>query len=224
MTYRPLPVCLILIALVAATATAGTVVKEAVCPVCRVHEGEREAEPVEATAEHEGEIFGFCSEECRTAFMEAPAYYLPPVFPRPAPAFVVRDIEGSEFSSEALAGRVVLLDFWATWCPPCVADLPRLSQLHDRHSANGLTVVSVSIDEGDKAAKKVARMLKKRKATHPVFLDTEDSSAWASYLVRVVPAQFLIDSEGNVVAQWSGKIDLEEVESEILRLLPPGAD
>lgn len=49
------------------------------------------------------------------------------------------------------------------------------------------------------------------------------SKAWSSYLVRVVPAQYLIDSEGNVVARWSGKIDWEEVENEILRLLTPGS-
>ena len=223
MILRRLSLCLALLALVVAPSFADAVAKEAICPVCRVHEGERDPEPVVATAEHEGETFGFCSEACLTAFEEAPAYYLPPVFPRPAPSFVVTDVEGAEFSSEELNGRVVLLDFWATWCPPCIDDLPKLSQLHQRHSEKGLTVVSVSIDEGKNAAKKVARMMKKRKATHPVYLDGGDSTAWASYLVKVVPAQFLIDAEGNIVAQWSGKSDLAEVESEILQLLTPGS-
>ncbi len=62
-------------------------------------------------------------------------------------------------------------------------------------------------------------MIKKRKATHSVYLDATDSPAWSAYLVRAVPAQFLIDAGGNVVAQWSGKIDLDEVEAEIVRRL-----
>ena len=223
MTSRILSLCLILGVLAAPTVATVTALDEAICPVCRVHEGERDAETVVATAEYDGDLYGFCSEKCKTTFVEEPTYYLPPVFPRPAPAFVVEDLEGADFSSEALAGRVVLLDFWATWCPPCLEDLPRLSALHERLSADGLTVVSVSIDEGEKVAKKVARMVKRRKATHPVFLDTNEASAWASYLVRVVPAQFLIDAEGNIVAQWSGKTDLDEVESEILRLLSPSS-
>jgi peroxiredoxin len=174
---------------------------------------------VAATALYKGETYGFCSADCKTAFLEDPEAYLPPVFPRPAPEFRVLDLEGEEFASSALEGRWVLLDFWATWCQPCVKDLPRLSRLHESLEAEGVTVVSVSIDEGDDAARKVSRMIKKRDATHPVFVDTEDNPAWAAYRVKVVPAQFLIDNEGRIVAQWSGKVDLGKVEQEIRRRL-----
>ena len=208
-----------ILAIFAVASFAETPMEEAICSVCRVHEGETDAEPVLATAEHDGDVYGFCSADCRVKFLEAPTAYLPPVFPRPAPPFTVRDLEGGDFTSQELQGRLVLLDFWATWCQPCVTDLPRLTQLHDRYSADGLTVLSVSIDEGESAAKKVARMAKKRKATHPIYLDSTDSPAWAAYLVRSVPAQFLIDTEGNVVAQWSGTIDLKVVEAEIARHL-----
>ena len=193
--------------------------KTEVCHVCRVHDGETEAEPVAATAEHEGHTYGFCSEGCRDKFLEAPAAYLPPVFPRPAPSFVVRDLEGNDFSSDELRGRVVLLDFWATWCQPCVKDLPRLSELHESYSDRGLSVVSLSIDEGGDAARKVKRMIHRKKASHPVYLDAAESPAWNTYLVQVVPAQFLIDAGGNIVAQWSGNIDLQEVEAAIIELL-----
>ncbi len=196
--------------------------EEAICPVCRVHEGESEAETVVARAEHEGHRYGFCSTKCRDTFVAAPDGYLPPVFPRPAPSFGVTDLEGNDFSSETLAGRVVLLDFWATWCPPCVADFPRLSDLHERLEDRGLTVVSVSIDEGKNTAKKVARMVRKRKATHPVYVDAGASSAWSAYRVAVVPTQFLIDTNGQIVAQWSGVVDLDQVETEIIRLLESG--
>lgn len=209
----------ILLAFCALVPLAAAATEKAICSVCRVHEGETEAEAVVATADYQGHTYGFCSTKCRDTFLETPASYLPPVFPRPAPSFVVRDLEGADFSSQALHGRTVLLDFWATWCQPCVTDLPKLTRLHERHAEAGLTVVSVSIDEGEDAAKKVARMVKKRKATHPVYLDATDDPAWSAYLVRVVPTQFLIDADGNIVAQWSGQIDLQEVEDAITGLL-----
>ena len=81
-----------------------------------------------------------------------------------------------------------------------------------------MTVISLSTDEGDDAPRKVRRMVKRRKATHPVYLDALDDPAWASYQVRVVPTQFLIH-DGNIVAQWSGQIDLAIVEDAIAKLL-----
>ena len=200
----------------------GSGLDSAVCHVCRVHEGENEPEAVVATAEHAGHTYGFCSEACRDKFVAEPTAYLPPVLPRPAPSFEALNLEGVTFSSEAIQGQWTLLDFWATWCQPCVTDLPKLTALHDRYSKQGFAVVSVSIDEGKKAAKKVARMIKKRKATHPVYLDSETAPAWAAYNVKVVPAQFLISPQGQIVAQWSGSVDLSEVEAELKRFLENG--
>ncbi len=191
----------------------------AVCNVCRVHEGENDPEPVVATADFGGETYGFCSADCRDKFEEAPESYLPPVFPRPAPAFTVQDMDGNDFSSQELDGRVVLLDFWATWCLPCVQDLPKLSRLHESYKERGVSVLSVSIEEERGARRKILKMMKKQEATHPAFLDQGEVSAWASYNVRVVPAQFLINQDGEIVAQWSGVTDLEEVEKQIARLL-----
>jgi thiol-disulfide isomerase/thioredoxin len=200
------------------TSEVVTLGDSAICHVCRVHEGEVEEEDVKAIAEHGGETYGFCSQSCREKFLEAPESYVPPVLPRPAPGFTVHDLEGAEVDFEAYRGKTVLLDFWATWCPPCIKDLPELTRLHERYGEAGFVVLSVSIDEDD-AVRKVRRTVKRRKARHPVFLDTADPPAWGAYGVRVVPMQFLIDGEGQIVQQWSGKIDLGEVEAEIVRLV-----
>jgi thiol-disulfide isomerase/thioredoxin len=194
----------------------------AVCNVCRVHEGETEPEAVMATAEHGGQTYGFCSAECRDKFLEEPTAYLPPVLPRPSPPFEALDLEGAAFSSQSLQGQWTLLDFWATWCQPCIADLPKLTALHERYSERGFAVVSLSIDEGKGAAKKVARMIKRQKAAHPVYLDSGTAPAWSAFNVRVVPTQFLISPEGQIVAQWSGSIDLQEVEDELTKALGGG--
>ncbi|MCG8459420.1 MAG: redoxin domain-containing protein [Holophagales bacterium] len=191
----------------------------AICHVCRVHDGETEPEAVVATADYDGRMYGFCSVTCKERFVGEPTAYLPPVLPRPAPPFEALDLEGAPFSSEALSGRWTLLDFWATWCKKCVAHLPELTALHDRYSERGFAVVSISIDEGKRAAKKVSRMLARRKATHPAYLDSESAPAWAAYNVRAVPAQFLISPEGQIVAQWSGSLDFEQLEAEIAQFL-----
>lgn len=177
-TYRSCIV--VLLGLLTMVGFAEAAVEKAICSVCRVHEGETEAERVVASADYEGVTYGFCSAGCRDRFLEAPAAYLPPVFPRPAPLFKVRDLEGVEHSLGDLRGRTVLLDFWATWCPPCIKDLPKLTSLHERYTENGLTVMSVSIDEGKDALKKVVKMVKRRKATHPIFLDSTEAPAWHS--------------------------------------------
>ncbi len=227
MSFRKLPVLLLGFALLGLAnpgigAETDSNLEAAVCPVCRVHEGETEPEEVAATAEHGGHTYGFCSVACRDKFVAEPTGYLPPVLPRPAPAFEALDLEGTTFSSEALQGQWTLLDFWATWCQPCVTDLPKLTDLHRRYAEQGFAVVSISIDEGKGANKKVARMIKRRQAAHPVYLDSATAPAWSAYKVRVVPAQFLINPQGQIVAQWSGAIDLAEVEAELSRWLDEG--
>ena len=176
--------------------------ERAICQVCRVHEGETEPEPVLASADFGGQTYGFCSDKCRDTFVQSPEGYVPAVFPRPAPEFSMRDLDGNEVSSEVFRGKALLLDFWATWCPPCIDDLPELTRLHAQYADAGFAVLSVSIDEGRDAARKVRRMIKRRDADHPVFLDSLESPAWGTYKVRVVPTQFLIDAEGKIAREW----------------------
>ncbi len=193
---------------------------KALCPVCRVHEGESELEEVEASAVYRGQTFHFCSERCRDLFHQDPEAYLPPVLPRPAPAFTVLGLDGGgEVDSRALAGRLTLLDFWATWCQPCIAAMPELDALHRRHGPRGFSVVGISIDEGEKAEAKAKKMVRRRGVTYPVYLDATAQPAWAAFHVRAIPAMFLLDAEGRVVAQWSGRIDLGEVEAAVVARL-----
>jgi thiol-disulfide isomerase/thioredoxin len=122
--------------------------KKAICPVCAVHEGEAEPEAVKATSVYKGQTYGFCSVKCKTTFEEYPEAYLPPVLPRPVPAFTVQSLDGKEVPFASLAtGKPVLVDFWATWCAPCISAMPELQKLHRQHAAKGFSVVGISIDE-----------------------------------------------------------------------------
>ena len=188
----------------------------ALCVVCQAKEGEASPEEVVAWRTFEGKRYGFCSEGCAKEFDADPASFLPPVLPRPAPELGLVDLSGAPLTLAALAGRFVLVDFWATWCKPCAKTMPGLQSLHDKYGARGFTVVGVSIDEGD-ARGKVTKFLAKKKLTYPNGLDggKAGATAWERWNVKAVPAAFLLDREGRIVAQWTGAADAAAIEKEL---------
>lgn len=197
---------------------AAEAAREAVCIVCAVREGTTHAEPVRATRTHDGREYAFCSERCAREFAADPAAFVPPAFPRPAPAFAFTTLDGRAVSLDSLRGRPVLLDFWATWCAPCVKSMPELEAVHRRWAARGLTVLGVSIDEGGDAL--VRKFVAKRKVTYPIAVDAAQDPVWAAYRVKSVPAAFLIDGEGRIVAQWTGRgVDVKDLEARLETLL-----
>jgi thiol-disulfide isomerase/thioredoxin len=190
-------------ALILSAPLAAAAPEKALCLVCKVSHGEAEEEPVKAVVTYAGKEYGFCSEKCAQAFQADPAAYLPPEFPRPAPEFALRDLAGKPISKASLDGKVVLLDFWATWCAPCRKVMPELQALHDKYRARGFSVVGISIDEDGPS--QVKKFVKSRKITYPIAVDSEKVPAWEAFRVKAVPAAFLLDREGQVVAQWTGK-------------------
>jgi thiol-disulfide isomerase/thioredoxin len=143
---------------------------------------------------------------------------LQPIEGRPAaPALQLTDIEGKSWSLEALRGEVVLLNFWATWCPPCVEEIPSLGRLNARLAGKGFRVVS--IDVGEEAAQ-VREFLQKVPAEFPVLLDPE-GSVTGPWNIRAFPTSFLIDREGRMRYGYFGGLewDADEVVARIDILL-----
>ena len=97
--------------------------------------------------------------------------------------------------------------------------MPRLQKLYNALAAEGFEVLGVSIDEDEDRVKKIKRMVGKIDISYPVFLDAKQTPAWHQFKVKAIPAMYLLDRESQVVAQWTGKIDYEEVEKEVLRRL-----
>jgi len=208
----------LLVAITVAGAYAGETPKKALCAVCAV-QGETEMEKVKAHAEHDGTTYYFCSEGCRDAFQEDPLAYIPPELPRPAPTFVVETLDGKDVAAVEFKGKVVLVDFWATWCKPCEKIMPQVQKLYDKYRDSGFTVAGISIDEGEDRAAKVEKFMSKLDVSYPVYLDAKDTPAWFAYKVKAVPAMYLIDGEGQIVAQWRGSVDHEQLEIEVAKLV-----
>ncbi|MCY3765670.1 MAG: redoxin domain-containing protein [Gemmatimonadetes bacterium] len=190
---------------------------KALCSVCALMGGETELEKVRTHSEHDGKSYYFCSKDCKKEFDSDPIAFLPPVFPRPAPAFVVETLEGADRAVADLEGKVVLLDFWATWCEPCLETMPRLQKLHDANSGKGLEVWGVSIDEDKNRVDKIRKMIYKLGISYPIFVDAKPTPAWYRFRVKAIPAMYLIDRDSQIVAQWTGNIDFVDVEKEVQR-------
>ena len=124
--------------------------------------------------------------------------------PPPAPDFMLTNPAGAPITLKQFRGKVVLLNFWATWCPPCVREMPSMEALYQKFRARGLVVVAISLDE--QGAKVVRPFLEKYKLTFPVALDPE-SKISRVYGAGNLPSTFLINREGSVVAAAKGERD-----------------
>jgi peroxiredoxin len=195
--------------------------EKALCVVCALKSGESEFEKVNAHSDHEGKAYYFCSAGCKEEFDADPAGYLPPKLPRPAPAMVVETLAGESVTLQDYKGQWVLLDFWATWCKPCIKMMPKLQKLYEAYADTGLVVLGVSIDDDKARIKKIERFVKKVDVSYPIFSDAKEEPAWHMFNVKVLPAAFLIDPNGQIVAQWTGKIDHKQVEEEVAVRMAP---
>jgi len=133
------------------------------------------------------------------------------------PAYAAPDLAGDSTSLASLRGRVVVLNTWATWCPPCREEMPELQAVHEELRSAGVTVIAVSIDARDDAAE-IREFLRIAGVTFPVLHDADER---ISRLFRAtgVPETFLIDREGVLRHRWIGQISRDQVRSAARDLL-----
>jgi peroxiredoxin len=117
-----------------------------------------------------------------------------------APSFTLPSRSGDTVSLAQLKGKVVMLNFWASWCGPCRQEMPLLDQMHKRYSALGFTLVGVNVDANSKDAEE---WLSKTPVSFPVLFDRE-SKVSAMYDVKAMPSTVFIDRKGNVRALHKG--------------------
>lgn len=157
--------------------------------------------------------------------MTAPAraqQYMEPVPPLPAgtraPAFQTVTTTGKPISLRSLRGKVVLLDYWATWCGPCRGATPMLQRLHQKYQKRGLRVVGLSVDE-PATVPQVRPFMRQFGVTYAVATAPDRHvPAARAYNVRGIPSQYLIDKHG--IVRWSTPGFGPDEEAELNALIP----
>ncbi len=136
-----------------------------------------------------------------------------------APQWTLKDLSGKTLSSKDLRGKVVLLDFWASWCSDCAETAPLLQAEYARYKQRGFTVVGVLVEDEPKDAAKFA---KAKELTYPIVVDGK-RRAFSDFGVRGIPTAVLIDGEGRERARWVGASpgQKEKLERALVPLLPP---
>jgi thiol-disulfide isomerase/thioredoxin len=132
-----------------------------------------------------------------------------------APQFVRGDLQGHPFDLKAQRGRIVLIDFWASWCPPCIVAIPHLSQLQKKYGARGFQVVGVSMDDSANTTKET---MQKIRFNYPVVLgDAKLGNLYGGVLG--LPQQLLIGADGKILAIRSGAFEPTALDKEIAAAL-----
>jgi len=124
--------------------------------------------------------------------------------------------DGAALSLGSLHGRVVMVNFWATWCAPCRTEMPALDALHARYGGQGFDVIGISLDEGGWSA--IKSFLDTQRVSYPIVLGTDDVAAGYGG-VATLPATFLIDRRGVIVAKMVGPLRDGAYDSLIEKLL-----
>jgi peroxiredoxin len=137
----------------------------------------------------------------------------------PAPDFTLEDMDKRKFSLKDYRGKVVLLNFWATWCPPCRREMPSLERLHQKFKGKDFVVLALNqMEDGDKVFTFTGDL--GVELTFPIIFD-KDSSVSRAYGVQGLPTTYVVDKKGNVRFRAIGgrEFDHPEVEKQILQLM-----
>ena len=139
--------------------------------------------------------------------------------PRPAPALELNDLDGRRYDLKAHRGKVVLVNFWATWCEPCREEMPSIQRLRERLRDKPFAVLMVNVDEPEA---RVRRYIADARLDLPVVVDT-GKRVTGQWGVRILPATFLVGADGRVHYRLIGDMDWNgERAAEVIERLMAG--
>lgn len=133
-----------------------------------------------------------------------------------APDFVLADLDGNAVRLADLRGQPVVLNFWASWCGPCVEEFPLLREAAERHAAEGLAVVGIVFRDRSEAARD---FMIRNGATWPAAMDPGERVA-SAYGILGPPETYFIARDGTIAARQFGPVDAESLEAQLATILP----
>lgn len=133
-----------------------------------------------------------------------------------APAFTLQNINGENVSLSDFSGKMVILDFWATWCPPCKEEIPHFIELYEQYKDKGLAVIGIALDQGGVGV--VKPFVQKYGIQYPILI-SDGQAAKAYGGINSIPTTFIIDSDGNIRKKYIGYRGKSVFEADIKELL-----
>lgn len=137
----------------------------------------------------------------------------------PAPDFTLATPDGSPMKLSSLRGKVVLINVWATWCPPCRAEMPAIQSTYAQYREQGFVVLAVNLQEDPRT---VTAFMQQYGLTFPALLDL-DGGVSATYLARVLPSSYFVDKRGVIRAVYRGPMPRSVIGGTVAQLLGEGA-
>ena len=198
------------------------------CVICSVEQSRYHLESCELSTEWEGKTYHFCEVACLQKFNDNPREWaakfgalnkeLKTAETLPSFRFPLEPV--GSLSSEDLAGKVLLLNLWATWCGPCMEEMPDLVRLQDEYGDKGVAVIGLSFDKTKDAHRKGVQDL--RLNFPSIFADQKAVQDFLNELgpVSAIPVTFVVDGQGKIVQRLEGKNDFAKFVEVVEPLLP----
>lgn len=187
------------------------------CPVCRFQRMDKREKPLISHSKYKDREYRFCSDTCKTQFDINPEYYIEPPLPRPALDFALTTLNGHRDSLANYRGKIVLVEFWASWCAPCVKTMKDLQSIYTEFRADSLAIIGITLDSI--GTPQTTTHLQKHQITYPILFENRTNKTWLAYQVKSLPSLYLIDRTGMIVQQWRGAAEKSEIVAAVRLLL-----
>ncbi|HLO12652.1 MAG TPA: redoxin domain-containing protein [Pseudoneobacillus sp.] len=132
-----------------------------------------------------------------------------------APNFGLKTLDGQEVKLSDMVGKKVILNFWATWCPPCKAEMPHMQEFYEEQKNNQVTILAVNLTTSEKSSDNIGSFVKDYGLTFPIVLDSE-GQVGQTYQAVTIPTSYVIDTKGVIRKKIVGPMD-KEMMTELLQ-------